>query len=131
MWIRMVEASTLGWTTTFTSNFGEMKAIAVIALGIAILIAAIRIAYNRHLQELGETMTSFGVSAGLIGTVVVGGGAVLGLAVGAVGSPLHELVLAPIGNAAWGMAIGDLLDSALMLGLPMWLWRRRQRHARR
>jgi hypothetical protein len=124
MFIAVLEASTLGWATQITSVFGEMKAIAVIAVGIAILIAGMHILFRRHLQDLGESMAAIGVGGGLIAAVIAGGAGIMGLVAA---TPLSAVLTAPMPNAVWGMALGDMLYCTVALGLPLWgylRWRR-------
>jgi hypothetical protein len=128
MYVEILEASTLGWSTLLTNVFGEMKAIAVIVIGMAILLSGMYIALRRHLQDLGESMTAIAVGAGLVGAVIAGGTGVLSLVAA---SPLHAVLTAPMPNAVWGMALGDMLYSTVMLGVPLWGYLRWRRVARR
>jgi hypothetical protein len=128
MYVEILEASTLGWATMITNVFGEVKAIAVVVVGLGILIAGMHIVFRRHLQDLGESMASIGVGAGLVAAVIAGGAGVLGLAAA---SPLVAVLTAPMPNAVWGMALGDTLYSAVTLGLPVWGYLRWRRAPRR
>jgi hypothetical protein len=128
MYVGILEASTLGWSTLLTNVFGEMKAIAVIVIGMAILLSGMYIALRRHLQDLGESMTAIAVGAGLVGAVIAGGTGVLSLVAA---SPLHAVLTAPMPNAVWGAALGHMLYGAVSTGLPMLVYLRWRRAARR
>ena len=123
--VSIADASSLGWVAMISSVATEVRAVGLVALGLAITMAGIRFFFRQRLDDLGETVTAFSVGGAFVGTGLTIAGTLLGFtaaspAAGLVAPtpPFLESLASALSLWAW--------QGPLFVG-SMALWRRLRR----
>lgn len=116
-------ASSLGWATTITTIFAEIRLIGFACLGGGIIVAGIELLFHRHLDRLGQVMASIGVG----GALIIGGATGAIALTGAAGAPLGPGVAVLSRGEAWGDVVAQLAYHGTMLWTFVAVWREGRR----